>query len=72
MLTPQRLFLGQGGLPVALQGSRHQAVVWVDRFVAPTESDLFLLGKTEDSRSGTEAAGPLGGGASGTYGHILQ
>jgi pilus assembly protein CpaC len=44
----------------------------VDRFVAPTESDLFLLGKTEDSRSGTEAAGPLGGGASGTYGHILQ
>ena len=43
-----------------------------DRFVAPSESDLFLMGKTEDSRSGTEAAGPLGGGASGTYGHILQ
>lgn len=43
-----------------------------DRFVAPTESDLFLMGKTEDSRSGTESAGPLGGGASGTYGHILQ
>jgi pilus assembly protein CpaC len=43
-----------------------------DRFVAPTESDLFLLGRNEDPRSGTEAAGPMGGGASGTYGHILQ
>jgi pilus assembly protein CpaC len=43
-----------------------------DRFVAPTESDLFLMGRTEDPRSGTDAAGPLGGGASGTYGHIIQ
>jgi pilus assembly protein CpaC len=44
-----------------------------DRFVAPTEADLFLMGKTEDPRSGTEAAGPLGGGgAAGTYGHIIQ
>jgi pilus assembly protein CpaC len=43
-----------------------------DRFVAPTESDLFLMGKTEDPTSGTEAAGPLGGGAAGTYGHIIQ
>lgn len=43
-----------------------------DRFVAPSESDLFLMGKTEDQRSGTEAAGPVGGGAAGTYGHIIQ
>ncbi len=43
-----------------------------DRFVAPTESDLFLMGRSEDPASGTEAAGPLGGGAAGTYGHIIQ
>jgi pilus assembly protein CpaC len=42
-----------------------------DRFVAPTESDLFLMGKTEDPLSGTEAAGELGGTAN-TYGHIIQ
>ncbi|HXV25089.1 MAG TPA: type II and III secretion system protein family protein [Alphaproteobacteria bacterium] len=43
-----------------------------DRFVAPTEADLFLMGRTEDPTSGTEAAGPMGGGAAGTYGHIIQ
>ena len=43
-----------------------------DRFLAPTESDLFLMGKTEDPKSGTEAVGPIGGGAAGTYGHIIQ
>jgi pilus assembly protein CpaC len=43
-----------------------------DRFVAPTESDLFQMGRTEDPRSGTDSAGPLGGGAAGTYGHIIQ
>ncbi len=43
-----------------------------DRFLAPTETDLFLMGKTEDPKSGTEAVGPLGGGAAGSYGHIIQ
>ncbi len=43
-----------------------------DRFLAPSEPDLFLMGKTEDAKSGTEAAGPIGGGAAGSYGHIIQ
>jgi pilus assembly protein CpaC len=43
-----------------------------DRFLAPSESDLFLMGKTEDPRSGTDAVAPLGGGAAGNYGHIIQ
>jgi pilus assembly protein CpaC len=43
-----------------------------DRFLAPTESDLFLMGKTEDPRSGTDAVAPFGGGAAGSYGHIIQ
>jgi pilus assembly protein CpaC len=43
-----------------------------DRFLAPSESDLFLMGKTEDPRSGTDAVAPLGGGAAGSYGHIIQ
>jgi pilus assembly protein CpaC len=43
-----------------------------DRFLAPSEQDLFLFGRTENPQSGTEAAGPIGGGVSGSYGHIIQ
>jgi len=43
-----------------------------DRFLAPTESDLFLMGRTEDPRSGTDAVPSSGGGAAGSYGHIIQ
>jgi len=47
-----------------------------DRFVPPTDKDLFAFGRVESPQSGTAAAehaGPPGaGGIIGSYGHILK
>ncbi len=39
-----------------------------DRFIAPNDEDLFLMGRVEDPASGMKPAG----GMSGSYGHIIK
>ena len=43
-----------------------------DKFLLPSDIDIFLMGRLEDPRSGIGLMGASAGGIDGSFGHIIK